>query len=229
MKNNITLRAQQTLNVMGFDAGPNDGIFGRETSKGVTAFQKAKKLRVTGTLDPETVAVLLGEEFDMPPWMIEIERVRGLHEVRHRSLLMRWLASDGATLGDPAKNPWCGDAVQTPLLLTLPNEPVPTNPYLAANWTKFGQPCTPQLGAVLVFWRGSPTSWKGHVTFYIGEDATHYICLGGNQSNMIRYSRIAKNRLRENGCRWPLSYSGPTGGPRFIANSKQYVETVNEA
>ena len=28
----------------------------------------------------------------------------------------------------------------------------------------------PKLGCVCVFWRGSRSSWKGHVAFYVGEE-----------------------------------------------------------
>ena len=56
-----------------------------------------------------------------PPWHEELLRRKGLHEVRDRSRLMAWLRSDGWTLGDPAKLPWCGDAIETCIALTLPD------------------------------------------------------------------------------------------------------------
>lgn len=68
----------------------------------------------------------------------------------------------------------------------------PINPLWARNWLNFG---TPQkkaaLGDVLVFSRGS----GGHVGLYVGEDATAYHVLGGNQSNRVSFKRIAKTRL----------------------------------
>lgn len=68
----------------------------------------------------------------------------------------------------------------------------PVNPLWARNWLNFG---TPQkkaaLGDVLVFSRGS----GGHVGLYVGEDATAYHVLGGNQSNRVSFKRIAKTRL----------------------------------
>ncbi len=58
----------------------------------------------------------------------------------------------------------------------------------ARSWLKVGQSVrTPKLGDVVVFWRESKTSWKGHVGFYIGmsDDKQYIYCLGGNQNNQV--------------------------------------------
>lgn len=206
--------AQIKLAAFGQSPGPIDGILGRKTQAAIRAFQAAAGIEVSGVLDPETVAALTGRRDIVAgfPWMVEAERVRGLREARDNARLFKWLKSDGATVGDPAKIPWCGDFVQTAIALALPNEPIPANPYLAANWVKFGQATTPQRGAVLSFWRGSPDSWKGHVGFYAGEDATHFLVLGGNQSNSVSLARIEKRRLRRGGARWPSTYPDPRAG-----------------
>ena len=110
----------------------------------------------------------------------------------------------------------------------MPDESLPENPYLAANWVKFGEPVKPQYGAVLSFWRGSPSSWKGHVAFYIGEDDQNYYVLGGNQSNKVSKTFIAKNRLRKNGSRWPTSAMKPDY-KKTIVSSAGHVLSTNEA
>jgi uncharacterized protein (TIGR02594 family) len=153
-----------------------------------------------------------------PPWYQELLRRKGLHEVRDRTGLMAWLRSDGKTLGDPAKLPWCGDAIETAMALTLPTEPLPSNPYLARNWLKFGVPLgRPALGAVIVFWRGSKAGTSGHVGFYAGEDAQAYHVLGGNQSNAITIARLDKARLL--GFRWPAKFPLPTTGAVHLTTS----------
>ena len=53
----------------------------------------------------------------------------------------------------------------------------------------------------MVFWRGSPSGWKGHIGFYWAEDDDAYHILGGNQSNSVSVTRIAKERLIT--ARWP--------------------------
>lgn len=58
----------------------------------------------------------------------------------------------------------------------------------ARSWLKVGQAVEhPQVGDVVIFWRESEQSWKGHVAIYIGhsEDRTKIYCLGGNQKNSV--------------------------------------------
>lgn len=59
----------------------------------------------------------------------------------------------------------------------------------ARSWLTVGEEVTepPQLGDVVVFWRGQRNSWKGHVAIYINhsEDGKYIYCLGGNQNNRV--------------------------------------------
>jgi uncharacterized protein (TIGR02594 family) len=64
----------------------------------------------------------------------------------------------------------------------------------ALNWNKFGtRETVAKLGDVLTFRRNT----GGHVGIYVGEDATCYHILGGNQSNMVNITRIEKTRLSQ--------------------------------
>jgi uncharacterized protein (TIGR02594 family) len=237
-----TREVQAALLSLGFDPGPVDGVAGAKTRAAVKAFQKAAGIPFDGVAGPQTWAALskmlmaakkppvgiVPRPSTPPPWHEELLRRKGLHEVRDRSKLMAWLRSDGKTLGDPARLPWCGDAIETCLALTLPDEPLPTNPYLARNWLKLGIPLTtPALGCILVFWRGSKTGTSGHVGLYAGEDAQGYLhVLGGNQSNAITIARLDKARLL--GMRWPASYPKPTSGRVLLSAAGAPVST-NEA
>jgi peptidoglycan hydrolase-like protein with peptidoglycan-binding domain len=53
-KGEAVRRLQQALTSMGFDTGPIDGMFGRRTEAGVSAFQKAAGLPVDGVVEPKT-------------------------------------------------------------------------------------------------------------------------------------------------------------------------------
>lgn len=63
----------------------------------------------------------------------------------------------------------------------------------------------PYPGCVVVFWRGSPSSWQGHVGFWVGEDATHIRVLGGNQGDSVKIASYPKNQLL--GYREPVTAS----------------------
>jgi uncharacterized protein (TIGR02594 family) len=143
------------------------------------------------------------------PWMIEAKKVMGLHETRDRAALAKWLKSDGKTLGDPSKLPWCGDFVDTAMELALPDEPRPgplgENPYWALNWLHFGKACNPAYGAVVAFERPG----GGHVGFLVGQDKTRFFVLGGNQGDTVSVTPIDRGRAR--GYRWPSTYKGKPG------------------
>lgn len=58
----------------------------------------------------------------------------------------------------------------------------------ARSWINIGNGTnSPETGNIVVFWRESPESWKGHVAIFLGfkEDGKRVICLGGNQSNAV--------------------------------------------
>ena len=56
----------------------------------------------------------------------------------------------------------------------------------ARSWLGVGESTDePQPGDVVVLWRESPSSWKGHVGFYIKETRRYVYVLGGNQRNSV--------------------------------------------
>lgn len=120
--------------------------------------------------------------------------------------------------------PWCGlfVAVITYRRMRIPREPV-KDPLWALNWAKYGVK-SPQaaLGDVLVFKRPS----GGHVGFYVGEDATAYHVLGGNQGNRVSIVRIAKDRCVA--VRRPYYISTPAGVKPFHLSASGQIST-NEA
>jgi uncharacterized protein (TIGR02594 family) len=229
---------QAALKTRGFDPGAIDGWAGRGTAQaldrllsdlGFEVAVRGDKTRLIITPLAEQLPVIWTDA-DLPPWMRLTLSYIGLHEVRDNEELREFLASDGATLGDPAEYPWCGDLVQTPIRRMLPNEPFPgkvgENPYLARNWLDFGEPCEPGVGAVVVFWRGDRNGIYGHVAYYWGEDDDHFYVLGGNQSNTISITKIARGRLL--GARWPTTYDGQFLGPRRFEDPELAL-SVNEA
>ncbi|CAL2085172.1 TIGR02594 family protein [Tenacibaculum sp. 190524A02b] len=66
----------------------------------------------------------------------------------------------------------------------------------ARSWLKVGREVTsPQMGDVVVLWRESPNSWKGHVGFFIRKTNRHIYILGGNQRNSVCIIAYPINRL----------------------------------
>jgi len=206
---------QTRLVAHGYDVGPVGGAFGTKSRKALMDFQRDKHLTVSGVADPETVyhlkmrpanetkPVPMAPAERMPPWMAEMYRRKGLHEKRDNGSLTQWLRS-GRFLGNPAKLPWCGDAIETSFARTLPDEPLPDNPFWAQSWAKFGIKANPyDIGAVGVI-RWSPRS--GHVGLVAGFDSKRQkvLMLGGNQSDAITLSWFPLAKFIA--FRWPTTF-----------------------
>lgn len=61
----------------------------------------------------------------------------------------------------------------------------------ARSWLNVGTKITtPEPGDIVVFWRESPQSWKGHVGIFLGvsTDKKRVYCIGGNQGNRVSVS-----------------------------------------
>lgn len=86
--------------------------------------------------------------------------------------------------------PWCG--LFMAVVAKRAGKEYVQSPLWALSWADFGEPVkVPMLGDVLTFKRDG----GGHVGLYVGEDATAYHVLGGNQSDKVCITRIAKSRL----------------------------------
>lgn len=105
--------------------------------------------------------------------------------------IMNWAAQTGLKSSYNADAiPWCG--LFMAYVAKISGKVIPTKPLWALNWAKFGEEGgQPELGDILVFTRKE----GGHVGLYIGEDDECYHVLGGNQSNSVCFTRIAKERL----------------------------------
>lgn len=195
---------QAELKRLGFYAGRVDGDRGPLTNQAIVAFKKSIGFRARDYYGPLTHQALMGDvnvHSSETPWMQEALRVKGLHERRDNKALRSWFTKSMSWI-NPAEIPWCGAFVATCMRKWNPDVTIPENPLGARQWGAFGRSVTPVRGAVLTFWRGSPSGWQGHVGFYYGEDASAYHVLGGNQSDAVTVTRIAKSRHLES--RWPL-------------------------
>ena len=66
----------------------------------------------------------------------------------------------------------------------------------ARSWLEVGEPIEhPQCGDVVIFWRESVKSWKGHVGIYINEMDGFINVLGGNQNNSVCIKEYPKSRV----------------------------------
>ena len=117
---------------------------------------------------------------------------------------------------------WCGLFVAKVVLKA--GFEVVKDPLWALNWSNFGiKQSVAMLGDVLVFKRDG----GGHVGFYIAEDKNYFHVLGGNQSNSVSITRIAKNRcVAIRRCNWKVSQ--PKEVKQYFVEASGKIST-NEA
>lgn len=203
---------QQALKDKGFDPGGIDGVWGRKTIAAVKQFQSKQGLNPDGVVGTKTKAALFGGTIDVPladgpmlPWFEEAKHLVGTKEFlgsKNNPDILDWAKDlDIHYSGDDV--PWCGLFVAHCVGATLPQEALPANPLGARQWERFGDSTQPCVGAVMVFWRISRQSGKGHVGLYVGEDDEAYQILGGNQSDSVCLAWINKSRFVS--AHWPKS------------------------
>jgi len=107
------------------------------------------------------------------------------------------------------RDPWC--AIFANAMFALCNPAVPGTKSASSqsfrsnsNFVKIDGPA---LGAIVVFWRISPNSGKGHVGFYRGETAESIYVLGGNEADMVQIAPMSKRQLI--GYWWPATMPTP--------------------
>ena len=71
-----------------------------------------------------------------------------------------------------------------------------SNRLTARSWLSVGDSTmNPKQGDIVVLWRESPDSWKGHVGFLVKESKRYVYLLGGNQGNSVSIKAYPKNRI----------------------------------
>jgi uncharacterized protein (TIGR02594 family) len=130
-----------------------------------------------------------------PRILVEARALFGVRETAgpaNTPAIMAWAREVGpkvAKVYSADSVPWCG--LFMAVVARRAGKSIPESPLWARAWATWGAP-SPQaaLGDVLVFVRPG----GGHVGVYVGEDATSYAVLGGNQGDAVSIVWIAKGR-----------------------------------
>lgn len=140
-----------------------------------------------------------------PAWLTVARQDLGLREVAGPASnpeIMRYWASCDYDPPDGDETAWCSAAANHWLQKAgVPGTRLPN----ARSWERWGAELKkPKLGCVVVFWRGSPTAWTGHVALYIGPGKPGYIkVLGGNQGNSVSVAEYPEAQVVA--YRWPTT------------------------
>jgi uncharacterized protein (TIGR02594 family) len=135
---------------------------------------------------PNLVLPDLTESVHAAPWLAAALGELGVSRapVGHSTARITEYHAGTNVQGYDDKVSWCSSFVHWCLgQVGLPG----TGSALARSWLDWGIPLDqPAVGCIAVLYRDDPTSWKGHVGFYLSEDAQHVYLLGGNQLDQVR-------------------------------------------
>ena len=123
--------------------------------------------------------------------------IREFTGAAHNQRILTYGEETDLSMSDGDETPWCSIFMNWVCMkggFEMSNKPN------ARSWLKVGVPvANPEPGDVVVYWRESKTSWKGHVGIFMGysADASRIYTLGGNQGNSVSISGYAVDRLLE--------------------------------
>lgn len=136
-----------------------------------------------------------------PEWMEIAEKEIGTHEIAGPKDTARIVEYAACTTlhADDDETPWCSAFVCWVFEMCNIKS---TRSAAARSWLKWGAMLQePREGCVVILKRGAPPS--GHVCLFVKErDADTITCLGGNQSDQVKYSHYKKSDVL--GYRWPI-------------------------
>lgn len=165
-----------------------------------------------------------------PVWLKQARKYVGLKEVpgkgNNKTIVGFWAKIKQKFNNDEV--PWCAGfvgAVLEEVGITS------TRSAAARSYQTWGYKLNgPAVGAIVVFWRGSPKGYQGHVAIVAGKDHNgNIMCLGGNQGDMVCVKPFGRGRVVT--YRWPsrdgVQYGSPNYDLPFVAS--EYGVSTNEA
>ena len=124
---------------------------------------------------------------------------------RYNPRVVEYLETTGLQVNDDETS-WCSAFVNWCMVRARKRG---TNNAAARSWLGYGQALgSPRPGCIVVLWRQSPSSWKGHVGFFDGFDVGNRVrLLAGNQGGGVDWDEVCVTTFPQErvlGYRWPL-------------------------
>jgi uncharacterized protein (TIGR02594 family) len=117
-----------------------------------------------------------------------------LYGSRHNNVIVSFFDQIADRIRDD-ETPWCSAFMNHVHLATGYKY---TGALTARSWLNYGDEIdNPKPGDIVVLWRDSPTSWKGHVGFFLRYNASKskILVYGGNQNNKLAPAWYSASRL----------------------------------
>lgn len=223
-------QTQSELLNQGINPGAVDGIMGPLTYNALLTYQKRgarpiKPATIKKPLDLTTPKHIIKEqvyikatalekeaiEAGVPVWYLRALKEMGVKEIpggRSNPGILQYYKDVGHEEVTDENTSWCAAFVGSMLERSGITS---TKSLLAKSYLKWGRKMeAPRIGCIAVLSRGDPTSWTGHIGFFVRQSKTAIYLLGGNQSNEVNETAFASDRV--------LAYRWPTEKERYEQN-----------
>lgn len=184
---NDTLRllaAQIHLRNLRLYNGKIDAIWGTLSKDAAIGFLST--LPITGTVVPNFLS-----PYDVARGLIGTKEIPGKN---HNGTIVKWLRAIETWVNDD-ETAWCSAFVNHCAREAGYEQ---SDNLAARSWLKFGDEVDigkARQGDVVIFWRGSPSAWTGHVGFVDSLTASSVRTLGGNQNNEVNITSYARSMV----------------------------------
>ncbi|UQA55190.1 TIGR02594 family protein [Polyangium aurulentum] len=189
-----------------------DGIVGPKTwaavlARGNADMSTGNPPRPPAAPPPEPARPSPAGAGNAPAWMKFAKAEVGVHEVAGKAKNPRIIEYHAATtLGAKSDEiAWCASFVNWCLQKAGIRG---TRSAAAASFATWGDATEARYGAICVIYNASAANSRlstsgNHVGFLVEETGTHFVMLGGNQSDSVKVSNFPKSKWRLKGRRWP--------------------------
>jgi uncharacterized protein (TIGR02594 family) len=136
---------------------------------------------------------------DVPKWIHVARKELGEKEIpgprSNPRVVQYYVGAVGKAQTDSV--PWCAAFVGWCLVQGGKKS---SGSLMARSYSKYGDRCSPQLGAIAVWSRGN-SKVLGHVNFVESVEGNRVTCIGGNQGDAV--TRATYDKRRAVAFRWP--------------------------
>lgn len=181
--------AQLWLKKDGHYTGLIDGLWGPLSKTAAAAWERS---------EAPAPPALFEEDENSAPFEVAKNYI-GVREIpgkKHNPIILGWLRKIGTWVTDD-ETAWCSTFINYCALVTGRER---TGKLNARSWLEVGAAVdldSARKGDVVILWRGSKSSWKGHVAFldHYNKSRGLLYLLGGNQNNEVNVTAYSTDRL----------------------------------
>jgi len=163
----------------------------------------------------------------MPAWLVRARAEIGVKEIKgkkHNPVVLQYGVDAKVADSSADEIPWCAWFAGAMLERS---GIVGTHSATAISYEKWGEAEPAGVyrpGAVIVYDFPGGANWNRHVGFVVGENATHVLTRGGNQSNQVGDNWFAKKFVTA--VRWPTGQ--PKVGPDKVLIDGKNLKPVSD-